>query len=136
MPLGWPRPSWGTWQLRDVDVIDVRRVPGESSGYCYGKRIIYEDSQTHYALWEDAYDREMRFWKTALLAQRLIKKPSLGEVPGAFSSTAWDFEGRHLTNASTQSKQGGDVLVNGDVPPEYRNFTRYSTLAGLAQIMK
>jgi Protein of unknown function (DUF1329) len=136
MPLGWPRPSWGKWQLRDVDVIDVRRAPDEAAGYCYGKRIIYEDSQTHYALWEDAYDRNMHFWKTALLAQRLIRRPSLGEVPGGFSSTAWDFELRHLTNASTQGKQGSDVLVDDEVPAEYRNFTRYSTLAGLAQIMK
>jgi len=136
MPLGWPRPSWGNWQVRDVDVIEVRRIPAEASGYCYGKRIIYEDSQTHYALWEDAYDRNMRLWKTALLAQRLIKISSLGEVPGAFSSTAWDFELHHLTNASTEGKQGSDVLVDDDVPPEYRNFTRYSTLAGLAQIMK
>ena len=136
MPLGWPRPSWGNWQVRDVDVTEVRRIPAEASGYCYGKRIIYEDSQTHYALWEDAYDRNMRLWKTALLAQRLIKISSLGEVPGAFSSTAWDFELHHLTNASTQGKQGSDVLVDDDVPPEYRNFTRYSTLAGLAQIMK
>src|ERR1700704_4626910 len=110
----------------------LRRIPGEKSGYCYGKRIIYEDSQTHYALWEDAYDRKKRFWKTALLAQRLIKTPSLGDVPGAFASTAWDLQLRHLTNATTQSKGGGDILVDGDVPPEYRNFTRYSTLAGLA----
>jgi hypothetical protein len=136
MPLGWPKPSWGNWQLRDVDVVDVRRIPAERGGYCYGKRIIYEDSQTHYALWEDAYDRKMRFWKTALLAQRLVKTPLLGEVPGAFSSTAWDFEGFHLTNATTQGRQGSDVLVDGDVPAEYRNFTRYSTLAGLSQIMK
>ena len=136
MPLGWPKPSWGNWQLRDVDVIDVRRVPTENAGYCYGKRIIYEDSQTHYALWEDGYDQKMRFWKTALLAQRLQRKPSLGEVPGAFSSTAWDFEQGHLTNASTQGKLGSDVLVDSDVPAEYRDFTRYSTLAGLAQIMK
>jgi len=136
MPLGWPRPSWGKWQLRDVDVIDVRRLPAEAAGYCYGKRIIYEDSQTHYALWEDAYDRNMHFWKTALLAQRLTRAPSLGEVPGGFSSTAWDFELHHLTNASTQGKQGRDVLVDDEVPAEYRDFTRYSTLAGLAQIMK
>jgi hypothetical protein len=43
MPLGWPKPSWGPWQLRDVDVIDVRRVPSEARGYCMGSRIIYED---------------------------------------------------------------------------------------------
>jgi hypothetical protein len=136
MPLGWPRPSWGNWQLRDVDVIDIRRVPTEMAGYCYGKRIIYEDSLTHYALWEDVYDKNMRFWKTALVAQRVVKKAPLGDVTGAFSSTAWDFEGLHLTNATTQSKEHGDVSVNSEVPPEYRNFTRYSTLAGLSQIMK
>jgi Protein of unknown function (DUF1329) len=105
MPIGWPRPSWGTWQLRDVDVIDIRRVPTEMAGYCYGKRIIYEDSQTHYALWEDVYDKKMRFWKTALVAQRVVKKNSLGDVTGAFSSTAWDFEGIHLTNATTQKQR-------------------------------
>lgn len=42
MPVGWPKPSWENWQLRDVDVIDMRRIPGERSGYCYGKRIMYE----------------------------------------------------------------------------------------------
>jgi hypothetical protein len=97
MPLGWPRPSWGNWQLRDVDAIDVRRVPSERKRYCYGKRIIYEDSDMHYALWEDAYVRAMRFWKTALLAQRIVYDPFLGAVPGAFMSTARDLENRYLT---------------------------------------
>ncbi len=135
IPIGWPRPSWGNWQLRDVDVIDIRRVPTERAGYCYGKRIIYQDSQTHYALWEDAYDAAMRLWKTAFLAQRMVSSPSVGNVPGAFTSTAWDFELHHMTNASTQSA-GGDVLVDGEVPPEYRNDIAYSTPAGLAEIMK
>jgi hypothetical protein len=135
-PLGWPKPSWGSWQLRDVDVIDVRRIPSERTGYCYGKRIIYEDSQTHYALWEDGYDRNLRFWKTALLAQRIVNAPPLGGVPGAFMSTAWDLENRHLTNASTQSKDGRDVLIDGAVPAQYQNFTAYSTPSGLAEIMR
>ncbi|MGH7931745.1 MAG: DUF1329 domain-containing protein, partial [Candidatus Binataceae bacterium] len=26
MPLGWSKPSWGPWSLRDVDIIDARRV--------------------------------------------------------------------------------------------------------------
>jgi len=136
MPLGWPKPSWGNWQLRDVDVIDVRLIPSMRAGYCYGKRIIYEDSQTHYALWEDVYDKNMWFWKAALLAQRMVNVQPLGSVPGAFTSTAWDFENRHLTNASTQSKEGHDVLVDGDVPAQYRNFVAYYTPARLADIMK
>jgi hypothetical protein len=41
-----------------------------------------------------------------------------------------------MTNASTQDKQGHDILVDYDVPGEYQNFNLYSTSAGLAQIMK
>jgi hypothetical protein len=136
MPLGWPKPSWGNWQLRNVDMIDVRRIASERAGYCYGKRIIYEDSETHYALWEDGYDQNMHFWKTALLAQRIVNAPRLGDVTGSFMSTAWDLENRHLTNASTQGKDGHDVLVDGDVPARYRNFAAYSTPSGLAEIMR
>jgi hypothetical protein len=136
MPLGWPKPSWGNWQLRDVDVIDVRRIASERASYCYGKRIIYEDSETHYALWEDGYDKKMRFWKMGLLAQRIVNAQPLGSVPGAFMSMVWDLENRHLTNATTQSKDGHDILIDGDVPAHYRNFVAYSTPAGLAEIMK
>jgi hypothetical protein len=136
MPLGWPKLSWGNWQLRAVDIVDVRRIPEEQAGYCYGKRIIYEDSDTHYALWEDVYDNNMRLWKTALLAQRIVNDRLLGSVPGAFTSTAWDLQNLHLTNASTQSKDGRDVLIDGAVPAQYRNFVEYSTPAGLAEIMK
>ena len=40
MPLGWPEPSWGKWQVRDVDVISAHKLPSHSSGYCYGKRDV------------------------------------------------------------------------------------------------
>ena len=136
MPLGWPKPSWGKWQLRDVDVIDVRRIPGEKSGYCYGKRIVYEDSETHYALWEDAYDSSMRFWKTALLAQRTVAASLLGHVPGGLSVTAWDVKFDHLTVTTTEGRRGEDVMVGYDAPGEYQNLYAYSTPGGLAQIMK
>ena len=136
MPLGWPMPSWANWQLRDVDVIDVRRVPSERSGYCYGSRIIYEDSHTHYALWEDLYDAEMRLWKLALVAQRVIEAPLLGFVPGPVTSCVWDIQNDHMTCGSTQDKYGHDLLVNSDVPPEYQDFNKYATPGGLLQIMK
>src|SRR5260370_32938838 len=45
MPLGFPKPSWGQLQLRDVYVTDVRRIPAHAAGYCYGKRILYIDKQ-------------------------------------------------------------------------------------------
>jgi hypothetical protein len=33
MPLGWPRPSWGKWQLHDVYVIGVSKLPKYASNY-------------------------------------------------------------------------------------------------------
>jgi len=136
MSLGWPMRSWAKWQLRDVDVIDVRRVPSERAGYCYGKRIIYEDSQTHYALWEDLYDADMRLWKLALVAPRVTKAPLLGFVPGPVTSCVWDIQNAHMTSGSTQDKYGHDLLINSDVPAEYQDFDKYATPGGLLQIMK
>jgi hypothetical protein len=136
MPLGWPKPDWGAWQLRGVDVIDVRRIPAEQAGYCYGKRIMYEDSSTHYALWEDVYDTNMHFWKTALLAQRIVAADSLGSVPGGFDSSAWDQKNDHMTSTATQGQDGRDILIDNAVPKEYQNLVSYSTPAGLAEIMK
>jgi hypothetical protein len=136
MPLGWPRPSWGTWQLRDADVISVQRVPVERVNYCYGNRIIYEDAQTHYALWEDAYDASMNLWKIAIVAQRLVRSTALGYVYGPVTSSVWDVQNDHMTNVSTQDKHGHDMLTDYDVPGEYRNLDTYSTPAGIAGIMK
>ncbi len=134
--IGWPRPAWVKWELRDVDVVDVRRNSAEQAGYCYGKRIIYEDSESHYALWEDVYDRKMRFWKTGFIAQHTIQSSDLGTVPGAFTSTAWDVKQGHITNTTTRSPGGRDMLAGADVPAEYRDSRAYSTLSGLAEIMK
>ena len=136
MPLGWPKPAWGAWQLRDVDIIDARRVPSKSSGYCIGSRIIYEDVQTHYALWEENFDAGLKLWKTTWVAQREVKDPEFGFVPGPVTSTTWDVQNNHLTNVSTEDKFGHDLLPNTAAPAEYRDFTRYSTPSGLAQILQ
>jgi hypothetical protein len=47
MPLGWPTPALGKWQLRDVYVISVSKVPSKAAGYCYGKRVMYVDKATY-----------------------------------------------------------------------------------------
>jgi hypothetical protein len=136
MPLGWPKPSWGQWQLRDVDVIDIRPVPDENSNYCYGKRILYEDSSMHYVLWEDAYDTRMRLWKTALLAQRTVNGGTLGAVPAGLNTSAWDLINGHMTNTSTENRDGADVLIDDNNRKEDRDLISYSSPAGLAEILK
>ncbi len=136
MPIGWPKPSWGTWQVRDVDVIDVRRVPSERAGYCYGSRIIYEDAYTHYSLWEDVYDAHLKLWKLALVAPRETPAPALGLVPASVTSCIWDVQNDHMTTGTTQDAEGHDVFINSQVPMQYRDFAKYSTPGGLMEIMK
>ena len=61
MPLGWSKPSWGKWELRDSYVLDIRKL--KAAGYCYGKRIVYVDKQFYRPLWQDLYDPKMQLWK-------------------------------------------------------------------------
>jgi hypothetical protein len=136
MPLGWPQPSWGRWQVRDVDVIDVRRVPSKRNGYCYGSRIVYEDAETHYALFEDMFDSNLKLWRISLANQRQVRDPAIGLVPGPVTSAVWDVQNDHMTSVSTSDKYGHDVLLNSAAPVAYQDFDKYSTPGGLAQILK
>ena len=52
-PLYFPGPQAVVWQLRPVAVLDIRRVPSLSAGYCYGSRMAYIDKQTWQPIWMD-----------------------------------------------------------------------------------
>ena len=138
MPLGWPRPSWGQWELRDVYVLDVRRIPAHSAGYCYGKRIMYVDKESFAPLWEDLYDSHMRLWKLYFLAPRARMVPGVGveDVSGSEIVSLWDLINPHATYAIFTDPQGHDVLINGQVPAQYHNIERYGTPGGLDEIMR
>ncbi len=137
MPLGFPKPSWGKWQVRDVDMIDVRRIPSESPGYCYGKRIMYVDSHFSYADWEEVYDANMKLWKLFLLSPHAVKVPQVGLVTtNSVVAEAWDVQNDHATYFSSSDQNGRDALFNSDAPAEYHNFNKYCTPGGLMQIMR
>jgi hypothetical protein len=138
MPLGWAKPSWGKWELRDVYVLDVRKVPSKAAGYCYGKRIMYIDKQFYGALWEDLYDSKLRLWKVALLQPIVINVPHIGpqNSSGAQYSHYWDLEGRHATFSGPHDGHGYDVLINSEVPKQYTDIRRYTTAGGLSEVMR
>src|SRR5438874_13505986 len=97
MPLMWPKPSWSLWQLRDVDVISVEKIPSKASGYCYGKRIMYVDARTSTPLWEELYDPDGRLWKFLAIFPQRVNDPETGPVlaPGAELSLIWDIQRNH-----------------------------------------
>jgi len=137
MPLGFARPSWGDWSVRDTYVIDVRRISQEAAGYCYGKRILYVDKAFFHEQWMELYDAQMRLWKIGAVEFRARIVPNVGVA--TLSSLAlqfWDMQNDHATFTFTADGAGRDIVINEAVPTEYNNITKYSTPSGLMQIMR
>lgn len=137
MPLGWPTPSWGKWQVRDVDVISMSKVPAKASGYCYGKRIMYVDAQDYAPLWEEMYDSNMRVWKYEAIITHSIDVPGIGMVDstGSFAQLMWDVQNNHAT-ISADPAMDKPFYVNEQAPKEYEDIPRYSSPSGLNLIMR
>ncbi|MBF6559090.1 MAG: DUF1329 domain-containing protein [Candidatus Binataceae bacterium] len=139
-PLMFPPPSMGQWQVRDVDVLNIQRVPSERAGYCYGKRILYIDSYYHTGLWDDLYDSNMKLWKVALLAvpdAAIVPGVPGGRAPGLDGFfTMWDIQNDHLTVITGLNEKGEGYFVNSNAPKEYQDYDRYATPSGLSEIMR
>jgi hypothetical protein len=140
-PLGWAKPSWGPWSLRDVYVIDVRRVASQRRDYCYGSRVMYVDAQFMHQLWEELYDTNLKLWKVArvhLHPAEMDSTESVVPLDGSSIETYWDIQNGHLTHLFTANRDGktDGVTYNQKAPKEYDNITKYSTPGGLMQIMR
>jgi hypothetical protein len=135
MPLIWPKPSWAKWQLRDVDVIDVRKIPSKAADYCYGKRVMYIDAHNFSPLWEELFDTQMRLWKFQTTLPQRVDVPGVGPVvtPGVDVELIWDIQRNH---ASAGGESAGSVYVNEQAPAEFQDMARYTTPAGLNLIMR
>jgi hypothetical protein len=138
MPLGFPRPSWGNWSLRDVSVIDIHRIPSQAPGYCYSRRIDYVDKETSRSLWEELYDVNGKLWKISMGAYHPRKVPDAdGEtIYGRFAAATWDLQNQHATLGHGTDLDGRLIMFNSEVPREFDDVARYSTPGGLMQIMK
>ena len=140
-PLGWATPSWGSWSLRNVYVIDVRRVPSQRGDYCYGSNIMYVDAQFMHQLWEEIYDTKLRLWKIVGIHLHPAEiDPGEGLVPlaGALVESYWDVQREHLTHLFTADSNGktDGVLDNERAPKRYDDVAKYSTPGGLMEILQ
>ncbi len=137
MPLGWPTPSWGKWQLRDVYVISASKLPAYASGYCYGKRVLYVDKQFSAPVWEDLYDMQMQPWKFMGLFLKTCNVPQIGPVNscGGLVWSYWDVKNTHAT-FFVDPNAAHPIYTNEDAPKEYYDLVRFTTAPGLNQIMR
>jgi len=137
LPLGFPRPDWGAWQVRPVSIINVTRIPTESAGYCYGNRVMYLDRETWESFWNDNYDSNHKLWKVFAYENAFGPVPTLGKAWVGIAAMAWDLQNTHMTIwSSWGNKNQKSHYINDQAPAEYLNGVKYGSAAGLMQIMK
>ena len=138
MPLGWPEPSWGKWQVRDIDLISASKLPAQASGYCYGKRVMYVDKSDSAPLWEELYDPAGKLWKIGGLFLRTVDVPNVGPVDtsGSLLYEFWDIQNKHASIIADPTDNSHAFYVNEQLPKDFLDITRYSTPSGLNMIMR
>jgi hypothetical protein len=136
-PLYFPGPKAVTWQVRPVAVLDIRRIPSERSGYCYGSRMAFIDQETWQPIWMDLYDAELHLWKIGPSIYRPMPIPGTnGDVatgaggPGDGDYMFWDVQNNHLT---FDIQSDGQINQNAG---EFDSYTRWGTPGGMAQILQ
>ena len=142
-PIFFPKPGVGKWEVRDSYVIDVRRIPSQRAGYCYGKQIIYVDQYSDNISWKELYSPEMKLVKIQS-SQKIagpIPQEGMQFYSGNAFETIWDIAKDHLTFFSTAGPDSkGGLLANQACRNvdgvNYDDVKRYSSIGGLAQVMR
>jgi hypothetical protein len=114
MPLGFPKPSWGKWEVRDMAIDDVHRIPSEAAGYCYSSRIIYADKENWLGDWVDLFDSNKKLWKS------ISYYNNAGDVPG-YGHSGKGFGNPWKTVPGWQCTEGN----RGDLERKLDNYQAY-----------
>lgn len=97
---------------------------------------MYIDKAIDATLWIDLHNANL--WKIAHLANGPLEDPASRQVYaiGRHTQEYWDLRNDHATYFFGASKRGRDIVINGTVPEDYHDIERYSTPAGLSQILQ
>ena len=130
--LPWPRPAFGKWEMREVYVIEMTRLPAFASGYCYSRRVIYVDKETLFPWAIDLYDPAGALYKFWVGFQTPLRVPDTGTalgVNGATDLLIVNFKDKHMTAATA-----ADPCFNTDCNAQYLDASRYASPEGLSKI--
>jgi hypothetical protein len=136
MPLGWARPSWGTWELRNVWVIEVHPIP--LIARCQRKRMIYVDTSLSAPLAEDLYDDNMNLSKVMVLSSQPSAVPGFGMQTWAGGGILqlWDVQSAHALMSLTTDERGRNWSIDSAVKPQYNSISEFQSPGGLMELMR
>jgi hypothetical protein len=137
MPLGWAKPSWGEWELRNTWVVDVRPIPQLATKYCYAKRRMYVDASTNAPLAQDLYDRQMKLTKIIVDSSRPAQTPyGIQTWAGGGVQEVWNIQSDHALVGFTADARGRNWTIDSAVKPKYNNIQLFQTPSGILHQMR
>ncbi len=137
MPLGFPKPSWGQWELRDLTIDDVTRIPSEAAGYCYSHRVMYVDKELWDSEWNDMYDSNGKLWKFMAFFNEIGQVPQGGYRWKEVTASFWDLQNTHMTIYCPHCNPShSGAYLDLQAPKEYLDGVKYGSPSGLMQIMR
>jgi hypothetical protein len=132
--LPWAKPSLGKWELRDVYVIEMSRLPAYSQGYCFSRRVLYVDKETFFPLAIELYDQHgalakfiTQFWTP----QPIPDNGSALGTNGPQSGWSVNFSDKHVTIALTQNS-----CYNTNCDRQFLDASQYASPEGLMKIVQ
>ncbi|SRR5579875_376270 len=141
-PLLFPKPVVAKWEVRKTHLLDVRRIPSQQEGYCLQKRMLYIDAQSFVSPWADKYDTAGRLWTTESFQQVANFIPREGKqlYGGDYIVSGIDWQNFHMTLFVSADPSGRHAAA-GDACRDYEgvnydNIERYSSVAGLSEILR
>jgi Protein of unknown function (DUF1329) len=130
---GWPKAGTGTWEMRDLHVIDLQPLPMLGT-YCYSHRIIYIDKETWVAVLNEMYDPDGKFWKVRWIEYAPIHYDD-SEVmihpASQVSGVMADFKDNHASIDVFR-----DMTIDEKVPKQYQKSEELAFPSGLQQILQ
>jgi Protein of unknown function (DUF1329) len=138
----FPKPTVGKWEVRDSYLIDVRRIPSQRAGYCYGKQILYIDKYSYNITWKELYNPGMKLIKFQSSQKVASRVPGEGMqfYTGNSVETMWDITRNHLTFFVTAGPGSKGLVANEACQNvdgvNYDDVKRYGTVGGLTQVMR
>ncbi len=136
--IPFPKPALGKWELRDVYVISLERLPQFASEYCYGKRVMYVDKENYFGGAQiDLYDSAGELYKTQIIVSCPEPIPQTGGdvaqlIAGPNTSFLINFKDRHVSmTVALHSCVNSECVKDG-----YLDVSRYASPEGLLKIVQ
>jgi Protein of unknown function (DUF1329) len=128
----------GQWEVRDVYVIKLTRLPKHFVGYCYGKRILYLDKENYFSTNADLWDMAGNLYKWIAVFAYPGLIPGLGldgqlvTITGPNTGYIVNFQDEHATVFI-----GLHVCVDRECAKRgYLDISRYASPEGLMKIQQ